>query len=191
MPVIELHLIAGYDDDAKARLGRGLTDAVRQVVPAPPEAITVMMTEHAPADWMRGGERRAPAPALPDPETLVRGFLAAMEARDLETARRCIADGFEMRFPGAAPMHRLEELVAWAAPRYRFVRKTIEATETAITGGATAVWIHGTLSGEWPDGTAFEGIRFVDRFLLEGGLIARQDVWNDIAERRASGDAGA
>ncbi|MEO0427371.1 MAG: tautomerase family protein [Pseudomonadota bacterium] len=189
MPVIELHLIEGYDDDAKARLGRALTDAVRQVVPAAPEAITVMMTEHSSDGWMRGGERRTPAPALPDPEAVVLGFLAAMKARDLDAAQHRLSPDFEMRFPGKGPMRRLEELIEWAAPRYRSVRKTIEGTEIASASGATTVWVHGTLAGEWPDGSPFEGIRFVDRFLLEDGLIARQDVWNDIGEARAAGAA--
>ncbi|MEM9763242.1 MAG: nuclear transport factor 2 family protein [Pseudomonadota bacterium] len=188
MPVIELHLLRGYDDTAKDRLCRALTDAVRQVVPAPPDAITVMLTEHGTADWMRGGERRKPTPALPDPAILVLGYLAAMEARDLEAARRHLAPGFEMRFPGAAPMHCLDELIAWAAPRYRSVAKAVEGTEIASAGDATVVWVTGTLHGEWPDGSAFEGIRFVDRFELRGGLIMRQDVWNDIGEVRRLGD---
>jgi hypothetical protein len=34
----------------------------------------------------------------------------------------------------------------------------------------------------WLDGTAFSGIRFIDRFEVAGGLIRRQDVWNDLAE---------
>jgi len=28
----------------------------------------------------------------------------------------------------------------------------------------------------------FEGVRFVDRFEVAGGLLTRQDVWNDLAE---------
>jgi hypothetical protein len=47
------------------------------------------------------------------------------------------------------------------------------------------VYIKGTLSGEWPDGTPFEGIRFIDRFEIKGGKLISQEVWNDIAEERA------
>ncbi|MEM6945999.1 MAG: tautomerase family protein [Pseudomonadota bacterium] len=191
MPVIELHLIHGYDADAKARLGRALTAAVREVVPAAPEAITVMMTEHDAAGWMRGGERRVPAPALPDAEAVIRGYLSAMEARDLDTAQSFLAAGFEMHFPGAPPMQELEDLIEWAKLRYRFVRKMVAKTEVARADDATAVWVYGTLSGAWPDGTAFEGIRFVDRFALQGGVIIRQDVWNDIAEIRARHEAAS
>ncbi len=42
--------------------------------------------------------------------------------------------------------------------------------------------------GRWPDGRPFEGVRFMDRFEVAGGLVRRQEVWNDLAEARA-GDA--
>jgi 4-oxalocrotonate tautomerase family enzyme len=43
------------------------------------------------------------------------------------------------------------------------------------------VTCHGHLHGEWPDGTAFEGVRFIDRFEIRAGRLTRQDVWNDLA----------
>ena len=89
-----------------------------------------------------------------------------------------------MRFPGAAPMTTLDELIEWSRPRYRFVKKVIEGVDLAAAPGPSIVYVTGTLYGEWPDGTPFEGIRFIDRFELTDGLITRQDVWNDIAEER-------
>ncbi len=47
------------------------------------------------------------------------------------------------------------------------------------------VYCTGTLEGQWLDGSAFAGIRFIDRFEVEAGRIVRQDVWNDLAEVRA------
>ena len=84
-------------------------------------------------------------------------------------------------------MHSLQALVDWAKPRYRFVRKTYEGFDVMRRSGAQSlVYCRGTLSGEWPDGAAFDGIRFIDRFEVEDGKIVRQDVWNDIAETLAS-----
>ena len=63
-----------------------------------------------------------------------------------------------------------------------------ERTETVIAGsnGAAAdefvVYSLGTLYGEWPDGTPFEGNRYVDRYVVKSGLITHMDVWNDSAE---------
>ncbi len=187
MPVLELHILEGYTDADKTRLCNALTDAVRIVVPAPPEAVTVMIREMQPAEYMRGRQRRAPAPALPDPAETVRNFLSAMEARDLDAAAAMLGAGFTMTFPATAPMTSLDELIAWAAPRYRFVTKTYEGFDAMQSPDEAAiVYCRGTLSGEWPDGTAFEGIRFVDRFEVIQGLLTRQDVWNDIAETKAS-----
>ncbi|MCV6591935.1 MAG: nuclear transport factor 2 family protein [Silicimonas sp.] len=184
MPVVQAHVLEGYSPQEKSRLTTALTQAIRFVVPAPDEAITVMVHEVAPEAYARGGAHRAPAPALPDPGALVLDYLKHMEARDLDAARAMLGDGFEMVFPGTAPMTTLEELIDWAKPRYQFVTKSYEATEAFQGEHSAAVYTRGTLSGAWPDGTAFEGIRFIDRFEVRNGKITRQDVWNDIAEVR-------
>jgi hypothetical protein len=114
-------------------------------------------------------------------ERIVRNYLAAMEVRDLPAAQSHLAPGFTMTFPGGVRMTSLPELVAWSAPRYRFVKKTYERFDA----WDDVCYCFGTLNGEWPDGTAFAGIRFIDRFELSGGRILRQDVWNDMGEARA------
>lgn len=184
MPILHVHLIEGYASAAKQRLAQLLTNATRTVVPTSPEAVTVMLTDHAPDNYMRGGTTRTPAPALPDPCETARHYLMHMEDRALDKARGLLGPGFAMRFPGKVDMSTLDELIAWSAPRYRFVRKHIEMVDLAPTAGPAVVFVAGTLSGEWPDGTAFDGIRFIDRFEITDGLITRQDVWNDIAEER-------
>lgn len=187
MPIVELHLLQGYGAEDKRRLHQGLTDAVRLVVPAAPEAITVMIHEMEPANYSRGGIQRSGAPAQKDPGRIVKDFLGAMERRDLEGARALLGEGFVMQFPGTSPMHKLEELIAWAEPRYRFVKKAYQGVDVMQDPGPAAiVYCRGTLSGEWPDGTGFDGIRFVDRFEIENGRITRQDVWNDLAEVKAT-----
>lgn len=35
----------------------------------------------------------------------------------------------------------------------------------------------------WPDGTPFEGNRYVDHFVVRDGLIVQLHGWNDSAER--------
>jgi len=186
MPIIEIHVLQGYDAAQKTRLCTALTNAARTVIPATPDAVTVMIKEMPATDYMRGGQHRSPAPALPDAPSMVARYLRAMEQRDIVTARTLLGDGFTMQFPGAAPMTELDDLLEWAAPRYRFVKKTIRSIDLAPGDGpATVVYCHGTLSGEWPDGTAFSDIRFIDRFEVTDGFITRQDVWNDIAETKA------
>jgi ketosteroid isomerase-like protein len=113
---------------------------------------------------------------------LVRDYLAAMEARDLDRAKTFLAPGFVMLFPGGLVFTRLEELVARSKPRYRFVKKTYERFDEAVAADCSVVYCFGTLYGEWPDGTPFSGIRFIDRFTVRDDRLADQKVWNDIAE---------
>lgn len=187
MPIVELHVLEGYDDDAKQRLGGALTDAVRLVVPATPDLVTVMIHDLPATNYYRGRTTRRPAPAKPDPTMLVQSFLSAMQDRDIPRAQTFLADGFTMTFPGTGAMHTLQHLIDWAAPRYKFVTKTYVGFDTMQSADdAAIVYCRGTLSGEWPDGTPFDGIRFIDRFEVVGHTLTKQDVWNDIAETKAT-----
>ncbi|MCT8973672.1 tautomerase family protein [Microbaculum marinisediminis] len=182
MPVVELTLIEGYDAETRTRLGERLTDAVRTVIAAPLDGVTVAIHEVKAESYMRGRQQRQPGKPLADPVDLVRAFLAAMEARDLDGARGFLADDFRMSFPGGAEFGRLEQLVEWARERYRFVRKTYDRFDVTADADGPVVYCFGTLSGEWLDGAAFSGIRFIDRFAIRDGLLADQKVWNDLAE---------
>ncbi len=121
---------------------------------------------------------------------VVRDFLAAMEARDIAKARNLLSPGFAMIFPGNNRFVQLEEMIAWAAPRYRWVAKRYDRFDEAPGDGETIVYCYGTLYGEWPDGTPFEGIRFIDRFIVRDGKLAEQLVWNDMAEVKAETGQG-
>lgn len=114
------------------------------------------------------------------PADIALAFLRALESRDLPAAGALLAPGAVMEFPGGARFTALADLIAWSRPRYASVAKTVEAVETL----GAVVYARGTLHGVWPDGAAFAGIRFIDRFEIAGGLIVAQQVWNDIAEAR-------
>jgi len=198
MPVVQVNLIAGYDDKTRIRLADRLTRAVRASIAAPAESITVFLHEVAPAGYMRGHRSAAdsspatgeaagvitPGAPVPDAQACVRSFLDAMGARDLDAARQWLAPEFEMEFPGPVRFRRLEDLIEWSRPRYRQINKTYERFESVWQMETTTVWCHGTLNGEWPDGRPFEGIRFVDRFTVAHGRLLDQTVWNDLAEHR-------
>lgn len=183
MPVLEVHLLEGYSSDERRRLAESLTDATRMVVPAPAEAVTVVIHEMANANYYRGRTTRQGAAALPDPCAIVLAFLESLGSRDLHKAQSFLAKDFSMHFPGAEPMFELQELVEWAKPRYASIEKHIEGTEAfGSSEEATVVYCRGSLSGVWTDGSSFEGIRFIDRFELVDGSIQRQEVWNDLGE---------
>lgn len=187
MPVVEVHLLEGYGAEDRRRLSENITDAVRMVVPAPSDSVTIMLHEMPRDNYYRGRTTRTPAAALPDPCTIVEQFLTHLAASDIASAMVFLSDKFVMQFPGSLPMNQLSELMTWSRPRYRSITRKIHGSEALRSAGdETVVFCRGTLSGEWPDGSTFADVRFVDRFELIDGLITRQDVWNDLAESRAT-----
>ena len=80
-------------------------------------------------------------------------------------------------------MRHPRESAAFNAGRYKWVKKKIERSDVVAGAGETIVYNLGTLYGAWPDGTPFEGNRYVDRFVVRDGKIVAMDVWNDSAER--------
>ncbi|HEU5300303.1 MAG TPA: hypothetical protein VFW08_12485, partial [bacterium] len=59
--------------------------------------------------------------------------------------------------------------------------KTFEEWDVAVRRDGTAIVIStGTLSGENLHGVRFEGVRYIDRFVLRDGRIVAQQVWNDL-----------
>lgn len=122
------------------------------------------------------------APA--SPAAVVDEYLRLLMIPDPAAAARFVAPELRIRFTGGRAMKAPAECAAFNATRYQWVKKNIEATETVAGGTAdeTIVYSRGTLYGAWPDGTPFEGNRYVDRYVVRGGLITQMDVWNDSAE---------
>ena len=114
---------------------------------------------------------------------IVERFLVASMVPDPETAARYIADDLAITFTGGRKYKHPRETTAFNAGRYKWVKKKMERTDVVPGRGETIVYNLGTLYGEWPDGTPFEGNRYVDRFVVRGGKIVQMDVWNDSAER--------
>jgi hypothetical protein len=119
-----------------------------------------------------------------NPAQVVDEYLRILMIPDPASARRFVAPELEIRFTGGRRMTEPAQCAQFNAQRYKWVKKRMERTEV-VAGGTpeeTVVYSMGTLYGEWPDGTAFEGNRYVDRYIVRHGLITRMEVWNDSAE---------
>jgi hypothetical protein len=110
---------------------------------------------------------------------VVEAFLVASMVPDPATAATYMAEGVRITFTGGRPFSHPSETAGFNARRYQWVKKR----DVAPGDGETVVYSVGTLYGAWPDGTEFEGNRYVDRFVVCDGLIVQMDVWNDSAER--------
>jgi ketosteroid isomerase-like protein len=114
---------------------------------------------------------------------LVERFLVASMVPDPETAGTFMSADVAITFTGGRKFKHPRDATTFNAMRYKWVKKKMERTDVSPGNGETIVYNTGTLYGEWHDGTAFEGNRYVDRFVVRDGKIVRMDVWNDSAER--------
>jgi hypothetical protein len=121
---------------------------------------------------------------MSDAARIVDEYLRLHMIPDPGAARQYCAPEMEIRFTGNRLMHDPAEATAFNRARYKWVKKKFGPTHV-VAGGSddeTTVYQTGTLYGEWSDGTAFEGNRYVDRFVVRRGKIVRMEVWNDSAE---------
>lgn len=114
-----------------------------------------------------------------------KNFLDRLTARDLTAAASYLHADAELVFPGGNTFTTLIAFVEWAQDRYLDIEKIINGFDAVSNADTTStVYCYGTLNGHWINGDAFQGIRFIDRFVISAGKIVRQDVWNDLAESR-------
>jgi 4-oxalocrotonate tautomerase len=55
MPLVEISMLKGRDEETKERMIKEVTDAVVKTSGAPPEAVTVIIRDVERSDWARGG----------------------------------------------------------------------------------------------------------------------------------------
>ena len=103
---------------------------------------------------------------------------------DPEGASAYLADGIEIVFTGGRRFVSAAEPTVLNARRYKWVKKRFLRTDAALDPetGDVHVYNTGHLYGEWPDGTAFDGNRYLDCFVVRNGKIVSTNVWNDSAE---------
>lgn len=119
---------------------------------------------------------------LEDAIRIVEAYLDASMIPDPIAAARFISPDLVFTFTGGRRFDHPRDAAAFNAKRYRWVKKRRERSDASEAQSEVTVYNIGTLYGAWPDGTPFEDNRYVDRFVIRGGLIVKMDVWNDSAE---------
>lgn len=117
-----------------------------------------------------------------DAAALIDKFLQLNEDRKIDEVQAMLAPDCIIEFPGGKLFKNLAEMVENAKTRYNWVRKHRDRYFVGVNGNQTTVTSIGTLYGENLAGVAFEGVRYVDVFIIEDGLITEQRVWNDFGE---------
>ncbi|WP_417691696.1 nuclear transport factor 2 family protein [Roseibium sp.] len=122
-------------------------------------------------------------PDLSEEAQIVHDYLEASMKPDPDLAATFVADDVVITFTGGRVFSHPSGPTSFNATRYKWVKKQMDTFDVAQGDNGTVVYSVGTLYGEWPDGTLFEGNRYVDRFEVKNGKIFKMDVWNDSAER--------
>lgn len=115
---------------------------------------------------------------------VVETYLERSMVPDPEGAAEFIGDEFRLVFTGGRRMAAPADAAAFNSKRYKWVKKRFLRTDAALDPetGDVHVYNTGHLYGEWPDGTPFDGNRYMDIFTVRDGKIVSTDVWNDSAE---------
>ena len=114
---------------------------------------------------------------------IVRLYLEASMKPDPDTAANYVDENVVITFTGGKIFNHPSGPTSINQHRYSWVKKRLGRFDECHTDDGIVIYSLGTLYGEWPDGEAFEGNRYIDRFLIRNGKIVTMDVWNDSAER--------
>ena len=117
-----------------------------------------------------------------DAAALIDRFLQLNEDRKLDEVQAMLAPGCKIEFPGGQRFANMAEIVENAKSRYTWVKKHRERYFVGVNGDQQTVTSVGTLYGVNLAGEEFSGVRYVDVFVIEDGLITEQMVWNDFCE---------
>jgi hypothetical protein len=117
-----------------------------------------------------------------DAAAMIDKFLQLNEDRKIDEVQAMMSPDCVIEFPGGKRFKSIADMVENAMGRYNWVKKHRDRYFVGVNGNQTTVTSLGTLYGENLDGVAFDGIRYVDVFIIENGLIIEQRVWNDFGE---------
>lgn len=124
-----------------------------------------------------------PGNELSEDAAIVRDYLEASMKPVPQLSATFVCGDVTITFTGDRQFNHPSGPASFNAMRYKWVKKRMDRFDVSESKDCTVVYSVGTLFGEWPDGTAFEANRYIDRFEVQDGKITKMDVWNDSAER--------
>lgn len=113
---------------------------------------------------------------------LIENFVAAVHVHDAAAARRVLAPDYELVFPGPVRFFNVDEVFDWFSNRYASARYSYGHMDIIEQAGRIVVYAAGSVAGALLDGSRFSDVRYIDRFDIVDGKIARKEVWSDMSD---------
>lgn len=115
---------------------------------------------------------------------VVAAYIERSMVPDPDGAAAFVSADLKIIFTGGRQFIQPAQTAAFNAKRYAWVKKRPLRMDPVLEPetGDVRVYSTGQLYGAWPDGTPFDGNRFMDTFLVRDNLIVETHVWNDSAE---------
>jgi hypothetical protein len=115
---------------------------------------------------------------------VVTAYLERSMVPDPEGAAKFTSPDLKIVFTGGRQFSQPAQTAGFNAKRYLWVKKRPLQMDAVLDPKTKDVRVYSTghLYGAWPDGTPFDGNRYMDTFVVRGGLIVETQVWNDSAE---------
>lgn len=113
---------------------------------------------------------------------LILEFIDAVHRGDAQAARCTLAPTYELIFPGPTSFTDVGLIFEWFAKRYSFARYRYGHMEVIESPERMVVYAAGSVEGTLLSGAHFDGVRYIDRFDIVAGKIARKEVWTDMAD---------
>jgi hypothetical protein len=115
---------------------------------------------------------------------VARDFMDAMERGDLAAATALCAQRFTLLAPGGFRCSNLTEFADFGRSRYVEIRKVEREFDACESAAGIVIYARGVMNGRWLDGTAFAGLRYVDRFVIVDGRVLELQILNELGEHR-------
>jgi hypothetical protein len=117
-----------------------------------------------------------------DVRKVVEQFIKGVNERDADTVRAFAGPDLHMTFPGGVVIRSVNEFFEWLAGRSPQSVYVYDVIDIVTLDDRTVAYASGQVEGVTVSGLAFTGVRVIDKFVIQDGLVVKKEAWSDMAE---------